>query len=65
MFPHLLYKNVRVKYARKIFGCKSHDEVTGESSIMKSLIFCMYSSLNIITVVKQRRLRWAVYISCM
>jgi hypothetical protein len=44
---------------RRIFGLK-RDEVTGEwRRLRNEELYALYSSLNIIRVIKSRRLRWA------
>jgi hypothetical protein len=50
---------------RRIFGPKS-DEVTGEWRRMhKEELNALYSSPNIIWVIKSRRMRWAGHVACM
>jgi hypothetical protein len=47
---------------RKIFGRK-RDEVTGEwRRLHTEELYAMYSSANIIGVIKYRRLRWAGHV---
>jgi hypothetical protein len=44
---------------RRVFGCK-RDEVTGEwRKLYKEELRDQYSLLNIVRVVKSRRMRWA------
>jgi hypothetical protein len=50
---------------RKIFGPK-RDEVTGEwRRLHKKELYAVYSSPNIIRVMKSRRLRWAGHVARM
>jgi hypothetical protein len=50
---------------RRIFGPK-RDEVTGEWRRLHSKeLYALYSSPNIIRVIKSRRLRWARHVACM
>jgi hypothetical protein len=50
---------------RRIFGPK-RDEVTGEWRILHNKeLYALYSSLNIIRVIKSRRLRWAGHVARM
>jgi hypothetical protein len=50
---------------RRIFGPK-RDEVTGEwRRLHNEALTDMYSSPNIIRVIKSRRMRWAVHVACM
>jgi hypothetical protein len=50
---------------RRIFGPK-WDEVTGERrSIHNKELYTLYSSPNIIRVIKSRRLRWAKHVASM
>jgi hypothetical protein len=50
---------------RRIFGPK-RDEVTGEwRRIHNEELYDLYSSPNIIRVIKSRRMRWAGHIACM
>jgi hypothetical protein len=50
---------------RRIFGPKS-DEVTGEwIRLHNKELYAMYSSPNIIRVIKSRRLRWARHVARM
>jgi hypothetical protein len=50
---------------RRIFGPK-RDEVTGEwRRLHNKELYVLYSSLNIIQVIKSRRLRWAGYVAYM
>jgi hypothetical protein len=51
-----VFKNIVL---RRIFGPK-RDEVTGEwRRLRKKELYALYSSLNIIRVIKYIRLRWA------
>jgi hypothetical protein len=53
------------KVLRRIFGPK-RDEVTGEWRRLHSKeIYALYSSPNIIQVIKSRRLRWAGHVARM
>jgi hypothetical protein len=53
------------KVLRRIFGPK-RDEVTGEWRILhKKELYALYSSQNIIRVIKSRRLRWAGHVARM
>ena len=48
---------------RRVFGPK-RDEVTGEwRRLHKKELYALYSSSNIIRVIKSRRLRWAGHIA--
>jgi hypothetical protein len=50
---------------RRIFGPK-RDEVTGECRRLHNKeLYALYSSTNIIRVMKSRRLRWAGYVARM
>jgi hypothetical protein len=50
---------------RRIFGPKK-DEVTGVWRRLHSKeLYALYSSSNIIQVIKSRRLRWAGHVACM
>jgi hypothetical protein len=50
---------------RRIFGPK-RDEVTGEwRRLHNKELYALYSSPNIIRVMKSRRLRWAGHVACM
>jgi hypothetical protein len=50
---------------RRIFGTK-RDEVTGEwSRLHNKEVYALYSSPNIIRVIKSRRLRWAGHVARM
>jgi hypothetical protein len=50
---------------RRIFGPK-RDEVTGEwRRLHNKELYALYSSPNIIRVIKPRRLRWAGHVACM
>jgi hypothetical protein len=50
---------------RRIFGPK-RDEVTGEwRRLHNEELYALYSSLNIIRVMKSRRLRWAGHVARM
>jgi hypothetical protein len=53
------------KVLRKIFGPK-RDEVTGEwRRLHNKELYALYSSPNIIRVIKSRRLRWAGHVARM
>ena len=53
------------KVLRKIFGAKK-DEITGEwRKFHNSELRALYSSHNIISNFKSRRLRWAKHVACM
>jgi hypothetical protein len=53
------------KALRRIFGPK-RDEVTGECRRLHNKeLYALYSSPNIIWVIKSRRLRWAGHVACM
>jgi hypothetical protein len=53
------------KVLRRIFGSK-RDEVTGEwRRLNNKELYALYSSLNIIQVIKSRRLRWAGHVAHM
>jgi hypothetical protein len=53
------------KVLRRIFGPK-RDEVTGEwRRLHNKELYALYSSRNIIRVMKSRRLRWAGHVACM
>jgi hypothetical protein len=53
------------KVLRRIFGPK-RDEVTGEwRRLHKKQVYALYSSLNIIRVIKSRGLRWAGHVARM
>ena len=50
---------------RRIFGPK-RDEVTGEwRRLHNNELYALYSSPNIIRVIKSGRLRWAGHVACM
>jgi hypothetical protein len=50
---------------RRIFGPK-RDDVTGEWRILHNEeLYALYSSPNIIRVIKSRRLRWTGHVACM
>ena len=50
---------------RRIFGPK-RDEVTGEwRRLHNEELNGLYSSPNIVRVIKSRRMRWAGYVACM
>jgi hypothetical protein len=50
---------------RRIFGPK-RDEVTGEwRRLHNEELYDLYSSPNIIRVIKSRRMRWAGHVACM
>jgi hypothetical protein len=50
---------------RRIFGPK-RDEVTGEwRRLHNKELHALYSSPNIIRVIKSRKLRWAEHVACM
>jgi hypothetical protein len=52
------------KVLRRIFGPK-RDEVTGEWRRLHNELHALYSSPNIIRVIKSRRLRWAGFVARM
>ena len=53
------------KVLKRIFGTK-RDEVTGEwRKLHKEELNNLYSSLNIIRVIKSRRMRWAGHVALM
>jgi hypothetical protein len=53
------------KVLRRIFGPK-RDEVIGEwRRLHNKELYALYSSPNIIRVIKSRRLRWAGHVACM
>jgi hypothetical protein len=53
------------KVLRRIFG-PNRDEVRGEwERLHNKELYALYSSPNIIRVIKSRRLRWAGYVACM
>jgi hypothetical protein len=57
-----VYEN---KVLRRIFGL-TRDEVTGEwRRLHNKELYAMYSSANIIRVIKSRRLRWAGHVARM
>jgi len=50
---------------RRIFGPK-RDEVTGEwRKLHNEVLNDLYSSLDIVRVIKSRRMRWAEHVACM
>jgi hypothetical protein len=50
---------------RRIFG-PNRDEVTGEwRRLHNKELYAVYSSPNIIRVIKSRRLRWVGHVACM
>jgi len=50
---------------RRIFGLK-RDEVTGEwRKLLNEELNDLYSSPNIVRVIKSRRMRWAWHVACM
>ena len=53
------------KVLRRIFGLK-RDEVTGEwIKLHNQQLYVLYSSLNIIRVIKSRRIKWAGHVARM
>jgi hypothetical protein len=55
----------RLKVLRRIFG-PNRDEVTGEwRKLHNEELNYLYSSPNIIRVIKLRRIRWAGHVTCM
>jgi hypothetical protein len=51
--------------SRRIFGCK-RDEVTGEwRRLHNEELYVLYSSPNIVRVIKSRRMRWAGHVARM
>jgi len=49
----------------RIFGPK-RDTVTGEwRRLLNKVLYDLYSSPNIIQVIKSRRMRWAEHVACM
>ena len=55
---------VNVSWWRRIFGPK-RDEVTGEWRKLYNELKGLYSSPNIVRVIKSRRMRWAGHVACM
>jgi hypothetical protein len=52
------------KVLRRIFGPK-RDEVTGEwRRLHNEELYALYSSPDIIRVIKSRRMRWAGHVAC-
>jgi hypothetical protein len=49
---------------RRIFGPKK-DGVTGDWKKMHFELHSLYSSQNILRVIKSKRMRWAGYVACM
>jgi hypothetical protein len=49
---------------RRIFGLNREKTDHGDSCIMMEL-HSLYSSLNIVRVIKSRRMRWAGHVACM
>jgi len=66
----LQYKNHKLRLfenmvLRKIFGPR-RDEVTGDwRKLHNEAINDLYSSPNIVRVIKSRRMRWAGHVACM
>ena len=55
----------RLRVLRRIFGLKT-DEVTGEwRRLYNEELHISYSSQNIISLIKSRRIRWVVHVVCM
>jgi hypothetical protein len=53
------------KVLRRTFGSK-RDEVTGEwRRLQNKELYALYSSPDLIRVIKSRRLRWAGHVACM
>jgi hypothetical protein len=52
------------KVVRRIFGPR-RDEVTGELRLHNEELNYLYSSPNIVRVIKSRRMRWARHVACM
>jgi hypothetical protein len=58
-------KGFENRVLKRIFGPK-RDEVTGEwRRLHNKKLYALYSSPNIIRVIKSRRLRWAGYVAHM
>jgi hypothetical protein len=61
-YKHRVFEN---RVLRRIFGPK-RDEVTGECRRLHNKeLHALYTSPNIIRVIKSRRLRWAGHVACM
>jgi hypothetical protein len=61
----LVFRVSENRVLRRIFGPK-RDEVTVEwRRLHNKQLYALYSSPNIIQVIKSRRLRWAGHVTCM
>jgi hypothetical protein len=49
---------------RRIFGPEEEDITGGSRSLHNEKLHNLYSSPDIISVIKSREMRWAVYIAC-
>ena len=54
-----------IRVLRKIFGPKRDEEIGEWRRLHNEELYVLYSSLNIIWVIKSRKLRWAEHVARM